>query len=136
MTLDHASQLQRRGHHTEAVEEIQNLRSKQGDSVECIKVLAEIYIAQGYLNHADSLLEAHGHDVSQGDEYGRWALSMIRCFTSAIVTAKIWTRYSQAVKVYSDATAMLKADPIAPHAVGRSLRSCPSCANTIPQDNN
>jgi len=122
MSFDHARQLHKRGYHSQSVEEIQSLRTRDGDTVELITLLAEIYVTQGYLNRAHSLLTIDGQNVEDGDEYARSSLSMIRCFTGAIVSGKIWASFSEADRIYGDAAAFLKADPTAHHAVRSSSR--------------
>ena len=122
MSFDHVRRLHKQGYHAQAVEEIQSLRTPAGDARELVTLLADIYITQGYLNRAHSLLTVDGH-VKGGDEHARSSLSMIRCFTGAIVSGKIWTSISEADRVYSDAAAFLKADPTAHYAVGSSSRS-------------
>jgi len=62
-------------------------------------------------------------NVKDGDDYARWTLSMIRCFTGAIVSGKIWTSFPKADRIYSDAAVFLRADPTAHHAVRSSSRS-------------
>jgi len=123
MSFDHASQLHKQGYHTQAAEEIQSLRARAGDAVGLVTLLAEIYVTQGYLNRAHSLLTVDVQNVKDGDDYARWTLSMIRCFTGAIVSGKIWTSFPKADRIYSDAAVFLRADPTAHHAVRSSSRS-------------
>jgi hypothetical protein len=123
MGSDYARHLLKQGYHSQAVEEIQSHRTKAGNPVEFIILLAEIYTTQGYLNHAYSILTVDVQNVTGGDEHALSALSMIRCFTGAIVTGKIWICCAEANGIYSDAAAFLKADPTAPYAV-RSSSKC------------
>jgi hypothetical protein len=122
MSLDHARQLHKQGYHAQAAEEIHSLRDKDGDAVDLVTQLAEIYVTQGYLNRAHSLLTVDFENVKDGDDPARWALGMMRCFTGAIVSGKIWTSFPEACSIYSDAAAFLKADTTAHYAVRSSSR--------------
>jgi len=122
MSFDHARQLHKRGYHSQAAEEIRSLRTKAGDTVELITLLADIYVTQGYMNRAHSLLTVDGQNVKDGDEHARSSLSMMRCFTGAIVSGKIWTSFSEADRIHGEAAAFLKADPTAHYAVCSSSR--------------
>jgi hypothetical protein len=123
MSFDHARQLHKRGYHTQAAEEIQSLRTRDGDAVELVIQLAEIYVTQGYLNRAHSLLTVDVQNVKDGvDDHSGWTLGMMRCFTGAIVSDKIWTIIPEAGRIYNDAAAFLKADPTTHHAVRSSSR--------------
>ena len=124
MSFDHAKQLHKRGYHTQAAEEIQSLRTKDGDAVELVTQLAEIYVTQGYLNRSHSLLTVDVQNVKDNvDDHAGWTLGMMRCFTGAIVSDQIWTNLPEADRIYSEAAAFLKADPTSHHAV-RSSSIC------------
>ena len=122
MSFDHARQLHNQGYHAQAAEEIQSLRGGAGDAVEHVAQLAEIYITQGYLNRAHSLLTVDVQNVKDGDDHAWWTLGMIRCFVGAIVSGKIWTSFPEASRIYSDAAAFLKADQTTYYAVCSSSR--------------
>jgi hypothetical protein len=129
MSVDHARQLHKQGYHTQASEEIQSIRSTAGDTVELVTFLAEIYVTQGYLNRAHSLITVDVQNVKDGDDHTRWALEMMGCFTGAIVSGKIWASFPEANRIYNDAAVFLKADPTAYHAVRSSSNAFSARAN-------
>ena len=126
LSIAHARQLRKQGYYIQAAEEIQSLRARTEDSAELLIQLAEIYITQGYLNRAHSLLTVDVQNIKDGDDHARWAVGMMQCFTGAIVSGKIWTSLPEAGGIYSDAASFLKAYPTSHHAVRSPSRCTPN----------
>jgi outer membrane PBP1 activator LpoA protein len=120
MSLHHARQLHQNGYHAQAAEEVQQLRANTRDEAGSVVLLAEIYLAQGYVNRAHSLLTVGGRNVMEDGEHAHWLLSMIRCFTGAIL-GEIWISIAEADRIYSEAAAFLTENPTTEYAVRSSF---------------
>ncbi|KAK5746897.1 hypothetical protein LTR17_000528 [Elasticomyces elasticus] len=116
MSLERARELHKKGYHAEATEEIASLHDCDGDRAKHLMLLADILITQGYVNRARDLLTIHGRQVENPD-HASWALDMLRYFTTAVASGKIWSSIAEADKTYIDAKPFLSAEPISRDAL-------------------
>ena len=105
------------GFYVQAAREVQLCKAEDGDGQELLVILAEIYIAQGYINRAKAVLSDAVSTLTGPSQSSTWVIGMMQCVVETVCEGRFAESVSRADEIHCHAATYLRASPTRPNAV-------------------